>query len=215
MLKTTKTIKQLFFFVSIIAIVFGLSYTLFLSKKNLSFQKNETLIYNFPSKNIYAYYSNNVPYTGRFFIGFKEAIAFKESQGLYDKVNSIGHVGKYQFGALTLKSVGVHDANDFLTNELLQEKAFITLLAQNKWYLRHEIKKYSGKIIDNVLITESGILAAAHLGGAKSVKKYLKSGGKRIAKDDYGTSIKKYMRLFSGYDTSMIAANKNGTVKSK
>jgi hypothetical protein len=113
---------------------------------------------------------------------------------------------------LTLKSVGVHDANDFLTNEFLQEKAFITLLAQNKWLLRNEIKEYNGKIIDNVLVTESGILAAAHLGGAKSVKKFLKSKGKHATKDAYGTSIKKYMHLFSGYDTSMIIANKNGNV---
>ena len=32
------------------------------------------------------------------YVGFKEAIAFKESRGNYKKINTFGYLGKYQFG---------------------------------------------------------------------------------------------------------------------
>jgi hypothetical protein len=59
------------------------------------------------------------------------------------------------------------------------------------------------------LVTESGILAAAHLGGAGSVKRYFKNNGEKYIKDAYGTSIRSYMEAFGGYDTSSIVANVN------
>lgn len=168
--------------------------------------------YLFPSKDQGDYTNLNIPYTGRFFIGFKEALAFKESQGKYKKVNSLGYIGKYQFGTETLKTIGIHNSSSFLNSPKLQEKAFVTLLSKNKWELKKEIEKYSGKIIDGVLITESGILAAAHLGGVGSVKKFLKSNGDKKCKDRFGASVKTYMRDFGGYETSGIAAINNAKV---
>ena len=94
----------------------------------------------------------------------------------------------------------------------MQEKAFVALLAKNKSILKNVIEKYEGKVIAGILITESGILAAAHLGGAGSVKKFFKYEGKRYYKDAYGTSIRSYMREFGGYETSGIEANKNAKV---
>ena len=41
--------------------------------------------------------------------------------------------------------------------------------------LKKEIEKYEGTILNGIHVTESGILAAAHLGGAGSVKKYFKN----------------------------------------
>src|SRR5690606_13075107 len=38
------------------------------------------------------------PYLGKSFVGFKEALAFKESRGDYFSVNTHGYLGKYQFG---------------------------------------------------------------------------------------------------------------------
>jgi len=147
-----------------------------------------------------------IPFTGKTFAGFKQALAFKESQGKYHKVNSLGYMGKYQFAQSTLQSVGVYDSLAFIKNPKLQERAFRALLAQNKWELRGIIKKFDGKEFNGILITESGILAAAHLGGAGSVKKFFRSGGNRVIKDAYGTSIIMYLKKFSGYDTSMIEA---------
>ena len=169
--------------------------------------------YLFPSQEEQDYANLNVPFTGKFFIGFKEAVAFKESQGKYHKVNSLGYMGKYQFGVETLATIGIHDSVAFLNSPKLQEKAFVALLSKNKWELKDEIEKYSGKIISGVKITESGILAAAHLGGAGSVKRFLNSNGAKKCKDNYGTSVKSYMKAFGGYETHGIIADNDPKVK--
>jgi hypothetical protein len=85
-------------------------------------------------------------------------------------------------------------------------------LSLNKYELQKELKNYVGKTINGVEITESGLLAAAHLGGVGSVKKFLKSNGKRIKTDGYGTSIQNYINKFGGYDTSCIPPIKNARV---
>lgn len=176
--------------------------------------ENETLNYSFPTQQISDYPNLNIPFTGKFFIGYKEALAFKESQGKYNTVNTLGYMGKYQFGASTLRSIGIHDTSRFLKSPKLQEKAFIALLARNKWELRKEIEKYSGTVVGGVHITESGILAAAHLGGVGSVKKFFRYKGKRYLRDGYGTSLVSYMKKFGGYETSAIPASKNAKVQS-
>lgn len=148
------------------------------------------------------------PVLGKTFVGFKEALAFKESRGNYFTVNTLGYLGKYQFGRSTLKLLGIHNTNQFLNTPELQEKAFIANAERNKWVLRRDIKRFVGKKIDGVLVTESGILAAAHLAGPGSVKKYLRSYGAIGFTDAYGTNIRSYMKKFSGYDTSFITPNK-------
>jgi len=150
----------------------------------------------------------NSPNLGKSFVGFKEALAFKESRGNYFVVNTLGYLGKYQFGKGTLKVIGIYNTRDFLGNPKLQEKAFIANTQRNKWILRRDIKRFVGKNIDGILVTESGILAAAHLAGPGSVKKYLRSYGAIGFADAYGTTIKNYMSKFSGYDTSIIAASR-------
>ena len=175
--------------------------------------KKDGIHYLFPSQKQNDYSDLNVPYTGKFFIGYKEAIAFKESQGKYKKINSLGYLGKYQFGATTLKTIGIDNSRKFLNNPRMQEKAFVALLAQNKSELKDVIDKYDGRVISGILVTESGILAAAHLGGAGSVKKFFKHEGKRYLKDAYGTSIRSYMKEFGGYETSGIIADSNATVQ--
>lgn len=172
----------------------------------------DNVSYLFPSKEQKDYMKWNVPFTGKFFIGFKEALANKESQGKYQKINTIGYLGKYQFGLETLKTIGIDDSLQFINSPKLQEKAFLTLLSKNKWELQKEINTFSGKIIKGVRITESGILAAAHLGGAGSVKKFLRSNGLKKCKDKYGTSVKTYMRDFGGYETARIVAINNPKV---
>lgn len=174
--------------------------------------ESEATHYSFPSQQEEEYRHLSVPYTGKFFIGYKEAIAFKESQGKYKKINSLGYLGKYQFGRETLKSVGIHDGNRFLNNPRMQEKAFVALLSKNKSKLKDIIERYEGEIIAGVQITESGILAAAHLGGVGSVKKFFRNNGSRYFKDAYGTSIRSYMRDFGGYETSSIVADSNAKV---
>ena len=147
---------------------------------------------------------NFSPFLGKSFEAFKEAIAFKESQGNYFIVNTFGYLGKYQFGKETLKMLGITNPNYFLNNPKLQEKAFVANSKRNKWILRNDIKRYVGKTIGGVKVTESGILAAAHLAGAGSVKKFLRSKGNKNFADGYGSTVKHYMKRFAGYDTSFV-----------
>ena len=153
------------------------------------------------------------PTLGKSLVGFKEALGFKESGGDYFTVNSFGYLGKYQFGKETLKMIGIYNPVHFLKNPELQEKAFIANAERNKWILRKDIKRFSGKVLNGTKITESGILAAAHLAGAGNVKKYLRSYGKDGFSDAYGTSVSYYIKKFSGYDTSNIKPNRRAKVK--
>ncbi|MFN3640621.1 MAG: peptidoglycan-binding protein LysM [Flavobacterium sp.] len=177
--------------------------------------EEEELFYNVLTEEESKYQFTELPFTGRTFAGFKQALAFKESQGKYRLINPFGYMGKYQFGMGTLRTVGIRDSIAFLNSPKLQEDAFKALLAINKHELRSEIETYEGKVINGVVITESGLLAAAHLGGAGSVKKFLRSNGKSGFRDGFGTSLKSYIKNYGGYDTSLIVPNKNAKVKFK
>lgn len=155
---------------------------------------------------------NEAPFTGNSFIGFREAVGFKESRSRYHIVNKYGYLGKYQFGKTTLKRLKIYNIENFLKDPEQQEKAFKALCSLNKHILRNDIRRSVGKTINGVQITESGILAAAHLGGAGNVKKYLRSNGAVNSSDALGTSIQHYMKKFSGFDTSSIEAIKNATI---
>jgi len=168
-----------------------------------------------PSPNEIEFNHFEIPFTGKSFIAFREAIGFRESQGKYDVINNFGYAGKYQFGAIALREVGITDRQEFLQNPILQEEAFNVLLAINKNALKKEIEKYSGKIINKTEITESGILAAAHLLGYASVKKYLRSNGQIQMADANGTTIKSYMKKFGGFDTSIIKASPKTKITDK
>ncbi len=204
--------KDIIYFGIAIALIAVLSsgFSAFKEESVDGFHIDETEFYDYrvPSKDESKKFNVAIPFTGKTFVGFKQALAAKESTGLYDLVNAYGYMGKYQFGRSALRTIGIYDFNNFLKNPVLQEKAIHALLSINKWELRREIKKYSGRVINGIEITESGLLAAAHLAGASSVKTYLRSNGKNGFKDGFGTSLRSYIKRFNGYDTSNIRANK-------
>ena len=158
------------------------------------------------------YVDYNIPYLQKNFVAFKEAVAFKESQGKYRVINSLGYLGKYQFGRTTLERFRIYDTKAFLNNPEQQEKAFIALCSVNKWILRKDIERSVGKTINGIKITESGILASAHLSGAGNVKKFLRSNGAERFKDAYGATIQMYMKKFANYDVSVIKADRKAKV---
>ena len=151
-------------------------------------------------------------FLGKSYIGFKEAVGFKESQGRYQVINTLGYLGKYQFGSGTLKLMGVYNTTTFIGDAKLQEQVFQLNVARNKWILRRDIKRFVGKRINGVVISESGMIAAAHLAGAGNVKKYLRSYGKVDFSDAYGSTIAYYMRRFAGFDISAVPAQHNPKV---
>lgn len=131
---------------------------------------------------------------------FLDDIGFRESSNNYKAVNQFGYLGKYQFGRKTLNSLGFENVSnrEFLENVSIQEEAMYALLNHNKKILRRQIQKYHGQTIHGIYITESGILAAAHLAGAGNVRKFFRKGYE--FKDGNGTKMTSYMILFSGYN---------------
>jgi hypothetical protein len=133
---------------------------------------------------------------------FLFAIGHQESGNRYFIVNRYGYMGKYQFGKSTLKGLGFKvTQEEFLNSPELQEQAMQELLRHNKKKLKRFIKKYDGKVVHGVLITESGILAAAHLAGQGNVRKFFRNGYE--FKDGFGTKMTSYMEMFGGYNLNV------------
>lgn len=130
---------------------------------------------------------------------FLEDIGFRESSNNYHAVNQFGYLGKYQFGRRTLDGLGYKDVTnrEFLESHSLQEEAMYALLNHNRKILRRQINKYVGTTVAGIYITESGLLAAAHLAGPGNVRKFLRKGYE--FKDGNGTKMTSYMVKFSNY----------------
>ena len=134
---------------------------------------------------------------------FLDEVGFRESSNNYKAVNQFGYLGKYQFGRKTLNAIGFKDVSnyEFLSNPKIQEEAMLVLLQKNKHTLRREIKKYVGETVNGIYITESGILAAAHLGGAGNVRKFFRKGYE--FEDGNGTKMTSYMIRFADYNLNL------------
>ena len=134
---------------------------------------------------------------------FLSAMGYRESTNNYKAVNQFGYLGKYQFGRKTLNAIGLDSVSnrEFLANPSIQEEAMSILLKKNRRTLRREIRKYVGDTINGIYITESGILAAAHLAGAGNVKKFFRRGHE--FKDGNGTKMTSYMIMFADYDLKL------------
>lgn len=131
---------------------------------------------------------------------FLEDLGMRESSGNYKAVNQFGYLGKYQFGRKTLNNLGYKNISNrqFLSDPTIQEQAMEDLLVHNKKILRRYIQKYDGKVVNGVFVTQSGILAAAHLAGAGNVRKFFRKGYE--FRDGNGTKMTSYMRKFSNYE---------------
>jgi len=134
---------------------------------------------------------------------FLKDMRLKESGNNWKIINSIGAMGCYQIMPNTLKSLGceltpeIFELIPWIFPEKMQDQFMIELLNRNTNTLKYYINKYDNKRFRGVLITKSGILAAAHLAGAGNVIKWFKYG--RNPEDINGTSLAYYMELFGGY----------------
>lgn len=82
------------------------------------------------------------------------------------KRDSSQYWGLYQLGTNARRVSGYGDVpmNVFLNHPEIQDLCMIAFLKQQKKIMQPHIDKYNGKIVDGILMTESGILALAHLG---------------------------------------------------
>lgn len=133
---------------------------------------------------------------------FLAALGKKESGNNYKVVNTYGYLGRYQFGEKTLKGLGYRiSKEEFLNSPFIQESAMQKLLQHNRKKLSKYIEKFDNKVVNGVLVTESGVLAAAHLAGAGNVRKWFRNG--KDPKDGYGSSLSLYMSKFQGYNLNL------------
>lgn len=179
---------------------------------------------------------------------FLDRVGARESHGHYDAVNDYNYIGKYQFGEDTLidtgyyarKAVdgsivdttsnndwvgrwtgkdGILSKEDFLNTPAVQEKAVREAMALRwKEIVRLNLDDYVGKTIDNVPVTESGLLAGSWL---KGVGSFTEVNGERVAQgglakflttgylnpDANGTHILSYIKKFGGYNLPFAVDN--------
>ena len=162
--------------------------------------------------------NNTIGMSNDTYQNLKNIIAYRESGGNQFSVNSLGFMGKYQFGAEALADTGFIDKsklpkkgqrysgwqNDFLADDSnwtikggkqaflnnvdYQEQAMDKLLKSNY----NQISKSIGYTDESDL---SGKLMASHLGGFGNTKKLFLEG--KGFKDAYGTDIMQYYKLGS------------------
>lgn len=150
-------------------------------------------------------------------------------------INEYGYIGKYQFGEDALVDLGyykadgtknrnakgkfeydwvgewtgkhgVHSRSDFLNSESVQDtaaKEWVALLCKKMKHFK--LQSYIGQTVKGVEITESGIIAAAHLKGYGNSKhpgviQFLHSNGETDPVDANKTPVSLYMKRFAGYD---------------
>lgn len=133
-------------------------------------------------------------------------LGHKESNNNWKAYNSAGYIGEYQFGKLALKEVGLghitfrkFKKDPSIFSKKIQLKAVTMLIDINFRLLSKYIEEYEGETIGNILVTKSGLLAACHLGGARSVKLFLITNGRVNRYDSNSTSIGHYLLLFKNY----------------
>lgn len=142
------------------------------------------------------------------------AIGQRESSNAYDAVNTLGYVGRFQFGAAALKDTGyisldasnknsslndpanwtvkdgINSLEDFLAAKEIQEKAMVLYTEKNYKYLLAN----GGISSNDDKKTIAGMLAGSHLLGAGGMKKWRRGSGGR---DAYGTTGDEYFNIGS------------------
>jgi hypothetical protein len=137
---------------------------------------------------------------------FKNDLGKRESGNNYQIINTLGFLGRFQFGKPRLYDLGfsidgwhpkgaapkkIITKEQFLNDPVLQDQLFdkhvISLAKTIRNKYPEGIKKYS----------LSGLVAGAHLKGLGGVKEFL--NGKDNA-DAYGTQISEYINKFKEYE---------------
>jgi len=143
---------------------------------------------------------------------YMQQMALRESNNTLSVINRIGMMGKYQFSPKTLWGLGLDfkvTKEVFLSDEMLQDRAMINYLQRNRMFLDSLIIKYDKTWHNGIFITESGLLAGAHLVGPHGLRAFFDStytiirnarSIRPITKDANGTDVLEYITSFSGYD---------------
>jgi len=168
------------------------------------------------------------PLSSEDYIKLREAIAEKESGGKpnngYSAVNTLGFVGRYQFGGALLQDLGyvrkgttskdlqnnecwigknnINSRDDFFSNPDIQDECMLSFTRTNFKLISSRAKQLRNDSDRNHC---AGLLAAAHLQGPGGAIKFAK--GVHVKPDAYGTSTEKYYKVgYSAIDGEMPKA---------
>lgn len=160
---------------------------------------------------------------------FYAALAQRESGGNAAVENTFGYLGLYQMGEPAMmdaswydetppaetssndwigswlaraQSQGVNSKNSYLGAPAAQNVAVRDYHDRVAVYISAlNLLDYEGDVINGIVITKSGLLAACHLLGCGTVRDYLQAPGSGTPADAYGTTIEEYLSLFANYET--------------
>lgn len=152
---------------------------------------------------------------------FAEALGQRESGGDYKAVNTLGYLGKWQFGMARLSDLGYTErasgttdfSNDsfrwkqgysqeyFLNTPDLQNRIFKAHIEDLVERIKRAFSAYLGQKIGNITFTLSGGVAGAHLGGIGGIRAFL--NGTTLS-DTFGTSVAEYIEKFGGYNLEKV-----------
>ncbi len=158
---------------------------------------------------------------------FMNAMRAHESAGNggYSAINSFGYIGGYQMGEQHLRDIGWIENDGILDNNYqnyvwstksgivstieffeqpeAQDKAFISSLMVHWERVRNrDHEHYADQVLNGVLLTLSGMVAASHNPGTGRLRDFINSGGTDIEEDANGYSIVNSLQEFAGYDLS-------------
>ena len=152
---------------------------------------------------------------------YLNALARRESSLNPQAQNAYGYVGLFQMGEAALVDAGYYRADgtgandwrgtwtglggvtslqDFKNNPAAQAAA-VAAYQQRVWgYVRSlGLDTYIGSTVGGVPVTQSGLVAAAHLVGTGNLARFLASGGAVVPSDGNGTALSEYLASFGGY----------------
>ena len=140
------------------------------------------------------------------FSRFINNLGRRESGNNWLCINRSGCFGDWQVAESTLWYLGYRKvtlkkfkSDPAIFPREMQVKALKVLINVNLIYLI-DYEHFIGDTIRGVVVTKSGMIAASHLGGAGSLKRFLNSNGRVNKRDVLGTSIYEYLRKFNDYD---------------
>ena len=142
---------------------------------------------------------------------FRAALFDSESSSRYDNPNNPNYYGGFQFGKARLQDYTDAMGRDPISREELEGNPELQETIMDwqtdsilKYADTHNLmERFGGTKIGGAVITPSAIVAMAHIGGRKGMRKYLESDGKYDpdddpAKDVVGTRLSDYAKKFSG-----------------
>lgn len=157
------------------------------------------------------------------------ALSAKESGNKPASVNPYGFLGSYQMGESALIDAGyyqkdptpnvndwqgswtgkngIYSKTDFLANAAGQTQA-ISDYNNKQWSMIQTLglDSYVGQTVGGMLLTESGLLAGAHLVGVGGLRSFLRSNGTVLPSDANHTAITQYIAALMALTSRQLQA---------